>query len=417
MTSRSGWRQVRLGNVAETIVPQRDKPEDLSGPIPWLRIEDFDGKHLSSSKSGQGVTQGQIEAMPLRVFPARTVVTSCSCVMGATAIAESPIVTNQTFIGLLPDESELSSDFLYYVMQAQQEHLQMQASGAIQQYLSQSEFRSLRFMAPSIEEQLGIAVFLDRETARTDTLIAEQQHLVEMLRERRLALVESALSGGTGEHPRFPWLGDVRADWQVLPLKYAVAVPITDGPHETPTFVDEGIPFLSAEGVSRGIVNFSRVRGYITQADHDRFSRKYKPRRGDIFLVKSGATTGTVAIVESDLDFNIWSPLAAIRPSDRAVPRFLFWFLSSPAFKRSIELHWSFGTQQNIGMGVLGGLPVLLPPVEEQRRIAAFLDEKTAKIDQLIAETQRFVQISRERRAALIAAAVTGQIDVRNEVA
>jgi len=126
-----GWQTTRLGWVADTLVPQRDKPDSLDGPIPWLRIEDFDGKYLSESKSGQGVTAQQIREMPLRLFPAGSVVCSCSCTMGATAIAARPLITNQTFIGLVP-HAGLLSDFLYYLLQGRRDELQAQASGAIQ---------------------------------------------------------------------------------------------------------------------------------------------------------------------------------------------------------------------------------------------------------------------------------------------
>ena len=130
----ANWTPTRLSWVAETIVPQRDKPTDLTGDVPWVRIEDFNGKYISESHSGQGVNYDQIRSMPLRVFPPKTVVTSCSCTMGATAITTRPLITNQTFIGLVPDESRLSADFLYYLMQAKSDELQALATGAIQQY-------------------------------------------------------------------------------------------------------------------------------------------------------------------------------------------------------------------------------------------------------------------------------------------
>src|SRR5688500_10246991 len=131
----NGWRTGRLGYLAKTIVPQRDKPDPLIGDIPWIRIEDFHGKYIDSSKSGQGVTPTQVADMPLRLFPAGTVVCSCSCTMGATAITRQPIVTNQTFIGIVPGD-ELTADYLYWLLQALRDELQSQATGAIQQYLS-----------------------------------------------------------------------------------------------------------------------------------------------------------------------------------------------------------------------------------------------------------------------------------------
>lgn len=137
--------------------------------------------------------------------------------------------------------------------------------------------------------------------------------------------------------PRYPkykdsgvgWLGEVPEHWNVSALKRIVAEPITDGPHETPQFVDEGVPFVSAEAVSSGRIDFSKVRACISKEDNARYSLKYSPKLHDIYMVKSGATTGVTAIVENRTDFNIWSPLAAIRCGKEAIPRYVAYSTSS----------------------------------------------------------------------------------------
>jgi len=204
------------------------------------------------------------------------------------------------------------------------------------------------------------------------------------------------------------WLGEVPAHWDTRSLKHIVSTPITDGPHETPDFKDEGIPFVSAEAVSSGIIDFGKIRGFISRAEHQRFSLKYRPRLHDIYMVKSGATTGITAIVESDLDFNIWSPLAAIRCDlSMANPYYILNFLRSRNFQEAVTQNWSFGTQQNIGMGVLGNLPVALPPLAEQIAIVTFLDHEICKIDALIAEQEKLTTLLAEKRQATMAHAVT----------
>jgi type I restriction enzyme S subunit len=215
--------------------------------------------------------------------------------------------------------------------------------------------------------------------------------------------------------PRYPkykdsgveWLGQVPEHWEVSPLKRIVAVPITDGPHETPQFVEEGVPFVSAEAVASGRIDFSKVRACITHADNARFSQKYSPKKHDIYMVKSGATTGITAIVEDRTDFNIWSPLAVVRCGEDAIPHFVLNFMRSRNFMEAVTLYWSFGTQQNIGMGVIENLSCTLPPLSEQIGIAAFLDQETAKIDELVAEQQRLMELLKEKRQAVISHAVT----------
>ncbi len=204
------------------------------------------------------------------------------------------------------------------------------------------------------------------------------------------------------------WLSSIPSHWRAVPIKAIVATPVTDGPHETPELHSEGIPFVSAEAIKGGQINFGRIRGFISEEDHKKYSKKYKPQYGDLFMVKSGATTGRVAMVETYANFNIWSPLAAIRcNTSRAAPKYIYYVLQSNDFQTGIELNWSFGTQQNIGMGVIQNLPVALGSIHEQTQIAAFLDRETAKIDLLIEKQQRLIELLKEKRQAFISQAVT----------
>lgn len=270
---------------------------------------------------------------------------------------------------------------------------------------------------PSISEQTQIARFLDHETARIDALIEEQQRLIKLLKEKRQAVISHAVTKGLD--PTVPmkdsgvrWLGEVPTHWKVTPLKHVVATPITDGPHETPEFTDDGVLFVSAEAVSSGNINFSKAR-YISREDHLRYSKKYRPQKFDIYMVKSGATTGVTAIVETDDEFNIWSPLAVVRCKPEHSPYFVLFAMRSRNFQESVVVNWSFGTQQNIGMNVIENLPIACPPADEQKVIAAFIAQESEKWDSLISEGVSAVHLLQERRSALITAAVTGKIDVR----
>jgi type I restriction enzyme, S subunit len=202
-------------------------------------------------------------------------------------------------------------------------------------------------------------------------------------------------------------LGEVPQHWKVQSLKRIVSTRVTDGPHETPEFLDEGIPFASAESVSTGRLDFAKIRGFISPQDHERFAKKYKPRRDDIFMVKSGATTGVTAIVDSDVEFNIWSPLAAIRCLPEMNPGFVLNYFRSTNFLDAVTLGWSFGTQQNIGMGVIENLAVPIPPRNEQDAISAFLGCETGKVDALVREQQHLIELLKEKRQAVISRALT----------
>ena len=205
-----------------------------------------------------------------------------------------------------------------------------------------------------------------------------------------------------------PWLGEVPEHWIIMPIKFSLAMPITDGPHETPEILSDGIPFISAEAVKNDKLDFNKKRGYISEEDNARFSRKYSPQKGDIYMVKSGATTGNVAKVETDEVFNIWSPLAVMRPNKNKISTdFLFYAIKSDYFNTSVQLKWNMGTQQNIGMGILSNIRVVIPSTDEQTAITHYLDTKLGEIDALIDKQQTLLEKLAEQRTAVITHAVT----------
>ncbi|CYU47023.1 restriction endonuclease subunit S [Streptococcus suis] len=208
------------------------------------------------------------------------------------------------------------------------------------------------------------------------------------------------------------WIGEVPEEWGLKPIKYLVSTPVTDGPHETPTLYDDGIPFLSAESVKNGILDSRYKRGYISETAHKIFSRKVSPQKNDIFIVKSGATTGNVGIVTTDEVFDIWSPLALVRTrSDLANQKFIYYFMLSDAFTKQIQNKWSFGTQQNIGMGVIEKIKLVVPPLDEQTQIANFLDKKVAQLDSVKSLLEEQVKTLEDYRQSLIYETVTKGLD------
>lgn len=188
------WAVEALGLRSTMLTPMRDKPEDLSGPIPWVRIEDYDGKFLSCSKAGYGVSEETIAEMNLKVYPVGTVLCTSSCDLGKAAIITEPLVSNQRFIGIIPGE-KLASDYLYYLMLANAERLNTLSTGTIQANLSRKSFEHLKLPFPELSEQLEIAAFLDDETETIESLISDRRRLIDLLGEYRKSLVSDAVTG------------------------------------------------------------------------------------------------------------------------------------------------------------------------------------------------------------------------------
>lgn len=211
-------------------------------------------------------------------------------------------------------------------------------------------------------------------------------------------------------------IGNVPDTWTVNKTLRCLDMPITDGPHETPSAVDEvdGIPFVSAEAVScgNGSIDFEHIWGFISKEYYKECCKKYIPRIDDIYMIKSGATTGKVAIVDTERIFTIWSPLAVFRANTFIIkPKYLFYFLQSPMYLSQVELGWNYGTQQNIGMRALEQLYISYPSLTEQQQIVHFLDRKCTAIDTAIEKTKKSIEKLEEYKKAVITKAVTKGID------
>jgi len=266
---------------------------------------------------------------------------------------------------------------------------------------------------PPFAEQSVIAAFLDRETARIDALIAEQERLIALLQEKRQAVMSHAVTKGLD--PNVPmkdsgveWIGEVPAHWEVLPLKRATSfttgwTPPTGredfygGDHFWANIGDLGPKFLSAteKTVTDLAVREARLR--IVPAGSLLFSFKL--------------SVGTVSLTAVDMYTN--EAIAAFLPSPRVDTKYLYW--AAPVLVPMNAQENIYGapllSRERIANAMLA-----LPPLEEQRVIAAALDEKSERIDGLVSRCERAITLLRERRSALITAAVTGQIDVRGLV-
>jgi type I restriction enzyme, S subunit len=178
----NNWPEKHLFEIMnDFIVPMRDKPIDLTGEIPWCRIEDFDGIYLSKSKSNQGVSLQTIKNMNLKVYPKNTVLVSCSANLGICAIVKNPLITNQTFIGLVPNQ-EVVPEYVYYMMKLSARKLNVLSTGTTISYLSREQFEKFKIHIPKTEEQQKVASFLTSVDDKIN-LITKKKELLEQYKK------------------------------------------------------------------------------------------------------------------------------------------------------------------------------------------------------------------------------------------
>ncbi|WP_207224759.1 restriction endonuclease subunit S [Sphaerotilus mobilis] len=285
------------------------------------------------------------------------------------------------------------------------------------QNLDQDRYFNERAPFPPLNEQTAIATFLDQETAKLDALIAEQEKLIALLAEKRQATISHAVTRGL--NPGVPmrdsgvaWLGEVPGHWDVTRLKHATEF-VVDCPHETPTYDDDGLyRVIRTADVSEGQLHLDAMYS-VAQGEYQRRIRRMALEAGDIVYGREGERWGFAAQVPESEMFCLGQRMMQFRSASTMHARFLMWQLTARSTYRQGELDTVGATSPHVNVGTIRNYVLTKPPVVEQRLISEFLDIETKKLDRLYGEAQRTISLLKERRAALIAAAVTGQIDVR----
>lgn len=321
---------------------------------------------------------------------------------------------------LRPSES-MSIEFAHHLLRSRpfQEEYYRFGKGIVADLWSTnySEMRNITIALPDVLEQSAIATFLDREAGRIDALIAEQEKLIVLLAEKRQATISHAVTRGLNPKAQMRdsgvmWLGEVPAHWQVSALSYVAKIETGATPDRgEQNYWNGSIPWIKT-----GEINWtpiSETEEFITEAAIASSAVKVaKPGTLMMAMYGQGVTRGRVALLTIDATYN--QACAAISFGPRVTVEYGRYFFMG-AYDH-IRDGGNETSQMNLGAGIIAKIKIPIPPVHEQLRIADCLDAETSKLDILKAEAERAIELLKERRSALIAAAVTGKIDVRGAV-
>jgi len=273
---------------------------------------------------------------------------------------------------------------------------------------------ALRIPLPDYDEQTQIARFLDHETARIDALIEEQQRLIELLKEKRQAVISHAVTKGLD--PTVPmknsgveWLGEVPAHWQVGALGYFAGIDTGATPDRgNPEYWGGDIPWIKTGEVN--YENISQAEEHITREGVKNSAAKVAPK-GTLLMAMygQGVTRGRVAILDIEAAYN--QACAGIFVDSRIRVEYLrLFFIAAYPYIRDGGNETS---QMNLSSGHIAKINITVPPISEQMSVEHFLNTEMVRFDSLINEAGLLATHLQERRSALISAAVTGKIDVR----
>ncbi|WP_180134840.1 restriction endonuclease subunit S [Acinetobacter sp. YH12070] len=288
--------------------------------------------------------------------------------------------------------------------------------------MTQENLNNFEFsLPPSVFERNQIRNFLDHETTKIDHLIEKQQQLIELLKEKRQAVISHAVTKGLNPNVKMKdsgveWLGKVPEHWGIW--KFAHIAPIiTCGVASTPTYVEEdvGMPFLSAQNIKNNKLSLHKFN-YIPHSLHEQLTKYRKPELGDILVTRVGAGIGEACIVDIDLEFSIYVSLTHIRVnSNIANNKFVMYFFGTDYCKfLNYEGTVTGGGVGNLNVNNVVKYKIALPSLQEQQKIVEYIDHYVTKQDELILKAESAISLMQERRTALISAVVTGKIDVRH---
>ncbi|MGC9671423.1 restriction endonuclease subunit S [Planosporangium sp. 12N6] len=416
------FAQMKSGHTPSRSVPAYWENTD----IPWFTLADVwqlrDGKQIYLGDTANKINELGLANSAAELLPAGTVVLSRTASVGFSGIMPRPMATSQDFWNWVCGP-ELLPEYLNYQFKSMTAEFKSLNMGSTHQTIYQKDAATLQIVVPPLEEQRAIADYLDRETARIETLIEEQQRLIEMLRGRRKAVVEQAVFSGLEGAPMKsnaePWLPPTPCHWRVVQLGF---VSDTAAGYAFPSdgfSSDEGhVRLLRGVNVKPGRINWTDT--VYWDVETAAVPSEFVLEVGDLVFGMDrpfvGGGVRVASISDNDLPALLLQRVMRIRPNDEAGRGYMRYVMSTDVFFNYLEPLFTGVSVPHVSEWQVRKFKMPFPPLDEQKSIAAYLDKQTTKIDILIAEAERFIELARERWAALITAAVTGQIDVREMV-
>ena len=426
------WNVVRLRHVAEVrsgVAKGRKFDDVATVMLPYLRVANVQDGYIDLTDVAEiEVAEHEIDRFSLRRGDVLMNEGGDFDKLGRGAVWDGPIAPclHQNHVFAVRAGIRLSPEWLSMVTQAAYlKHffiLRSKQSTNLAS-ISSSNIKEAPILLPPMDEQHRILGYLDRRFVHIDRLVEKKQMLIELLREKRQAVITRAVTRGLDPAVDMTdsgaeWIGLFPVHWELLPLRHVAEVRsgVAKGRRfgDTPTVT---LPYLRVANVQDGYIDLSDV-AKIEVARHE--VQRFSLRRGDVLMNEGGDfdKLGRGAVWDGSINPCLHqNHVFAVRAGERSSPEWLSMATQSAYLKHFFILRSKQSTNlASISSSNLKEAPILVPPREDQDLILDHLDRETTRIDALIAKIEEHLALLGEHRQALIAAAVTGQIDVRNEV-
>lgn len=417
------WGIRQLGRDYEVIsgaTPSTGDTENWDGDIPWITPADMGSeKYITGGR--RNITIKGMDSCGTRMLPINSVIVSNRAPIGLVVITASELCTNQGCKGLVLGSAG-NSEFLYYYLSSVKDALDSYGQGTTFKELSRTSLMTFPYPVPSVKEQNAIVDYLDSKTASIDNIIQRSRKSIKRLCEYRQSLINEAVTKGLNPNVPMkdsgvPWIGEIPAAWRVERLRFLGT--LSGGGADKK--VREGEALFHAAHYMNVYSAASKTLNPATFLKVSLPQEKAKALKldvGDVLFTSSSETPediGHAAVVTEPLpeDSVYGYHLVRFRPASGVYdPSFERYFFESEAARTWLQYRANGITRY----GVIGidysDYPALVPPIDEQRLIANYLDEKASAIDAAIQGAEESIVRLREYRQSLINEAVTGKIKV-----
>ena len=378
-------------------------------------------------ETGNGVFESpaDIDSAKLQVFGHRLLVSKLNPRKGVVLVADEkpvPTICSTEFVPLEIRSCDLEWAFYLYSSEPTRQRLSAVVRSATRshQRAEVAEVLKMWHGVPPHSEQRAIAAFLDRETAKIDALVAKKERLIELLQEKRTSFISHAVTKGLD--PDVPlkdsgveWLGEIPAHWEVKQLNRAVTR-FVDYRGKTPEKVPFGVPLVTAKNIKNQMIDFSESQEYIREELYPLWMVRGFPELGDV-VVTTEAPLGESAQI-TDTNVALAQRIILLKADkDKVTNDYLKYHFVGDSGYCELQTRATGSTAIGIKASHMKASLITIPSIIEQNQITAFLDRETAQIDALETKVREAIDRLKELRTALISAAVTGKIDVREAAA
>lgn len=415
-----GWKAIPLKRIFKIInggTPNSSEESYWNGEIVWITPNDLSElTEIYIRDSERKITEDGINNCSAKIVPKDSIIISTRAPIGYVAIAGVDLCTNQGCKSLVP-VSEINSKFFYYFILSINFYLNILGQGTTFMELSNSNLSMVELLKPPIDEQISIANFLDQKTAEIDDLIADKEKLIELLQEKRQAVITEAVTKGLNPNVKMKdsgieWIGKIPEGWKVTKVKYFYDICLGKMIQPNQKSYSETLEYyLCSLNVTWDGIDTSNLKEMWFSKDE---KNRYSLRSGDL-IVCEGGDAGRASIWDGSIEnCYIQNAVHRVREKKNSSNKYLYYWLYFLKHSGYIDLICNKATITHYTYEKFSNTILIIPDLSEQYEIINYLDKKILEINLIKKEIQEQIQKLREYRQSLIFEAVTGKIDVRD---